>query len=409
MGKLGFGTEAAINLAGIGGGAALNAYLGKKEAEKYGLTPEEKQKLMIRRGLKGAALGALGTSLVTTPIIYSRAGRFVEKNGVRNAIKEYDPSALEYASNIAGGAALLGGIAGRFYGGDVRKKIDYAKQAMKYKDFNPETGRYETKGQSRMFAGGVANSIANLNKKGVSKGLSFGQKAANWWLKRSNAEKGAMIGAVGGAAVGAYKKGVKGALVGAAGGAAVGAGAGMAYGKWGKGALKDVGGLKYTHTHDQKHEGIATVQKEFGKEGAKNYMNNLAKTSQGTKLEGGGVHHDYGSMSSLSNNQQHLNYAGKVKQGTQSERALKGFEMKTARSKMKDLTNQGASVAEKGTKHLIGGKEVTIGGGGYIEGTRSKVFLKDGKVAGVVSLSDYFDYIPTKMFSRFTPVVKKYY
>lgn len=394
MGKLGFGTEAAINLAGIGGGAALNAYLGKKEAEKYGLTPEERQKLMIRRGLKGAALGAIGTSLVTTPIIYSRAGRFIEKNGVRNAIREYDPSALEYASNIAGGAALLGGVAGRFYGGDVRKKINYAKQAMKYKDFNPETGKFETKGQSRMFAG--ANKGA----------LSFGQKAANWWLRRSNAQKGAIIGAVGGAAIGGAKKGVKGALAGAAGGAAVGAGAGMAYGKWGKGALKDVGGLKYTHTYDQKHGGLQTVQKEFGKEGAKNYMNNLAKTSQGTKLEGGGVHHDYGSMSALSNNQQHLNQAGKIKQGTQSERALKGFEMKTGRAKMKDLTNQGASVAEKGTKHLIGGKEVTIGGGGYIEGTRSKVFLKDGKVAGVVSLSDYSDYVPTKMFS-YTPVVKK--
>ena len=230
MGKLGFGTEAAINLAGIGGGAAYNAYLGKKEAEKYGLTPEEKQKLMIRRGLKGAALGALGANLITAPVIASRASNFISKNGIKEAYKQYDPSALEYASGIAGNAALIGGIAGRFYGGDVRKKIDYAKQAMKYKNFNPETGRYETKGQSRLFAGGA------------NKALGFGAKALNWWNKRSDAQKGAIIGVVAGAGIGAYKKGVRGALMGAGAGAAVGAGAGMAYKKWGNGALKNTFG-----------------------------------------------------------------------------------------------------------------------------------------------------------------------
>lgn len=230
MGKINKG--AILQLAGIGGGAALNAYLGKKAAEKYGLSPEEKKKLMIRRGLKGAALGALGATAVNVAV----DGRNAIKNALKGDLSAItlpsvpkEKTLLEKVAKQGTRAALLGGIAGRFYGQDVKDKVRYAKDSMKYQGFNPETGKFETKGQSRLFAGGG--------------GLAgFGAKALNWWNKRSDAQKGAIIGGVAGAGIGAARKGVKGALVGAGVGAGAGALGGMAYKKWGNGALKNTFG-----------------------------------------------------------------------------------------------------------------------------------------------------------------------
>ena len=236
MGKLNKG--AVLQLAGIGGGAALNAYLGKKAAEKYGLSPEEKKKLMIRRGLKGAALGALGATAVNVAV----NGRNAIKNALKGDISAITlPSVpkkktlLEKVAKQGTRAALLGGIAGRFYGQDVKDKVRYAKDSMKFNGFNPETGKFETKGQARLFAdgGGLAG---------------FGAKALNWWNKRSDAQKGAIIGGVAGAGIGAARKGVKGALVGAGVGAGAGALGGMAYKKWGNGALKNTFGGDSTST-----------------------------------------------------------------------------------------------------------------------------------------------------------------
>lgn len=236
MGKLNKG--AVLQLAGIGGGAALNAYLGKKAAEKYGLSPEEKKKLMIRRGLKGAALGALGATAVNVAV----DGRNAIKNALKGDLSAItlpsvpkEKTLLEKVAKNGTRAALLGGIAGRFYGQDVKDKVRYAKDSMKYNGFNPETGKFETKGQSRLFAdgGGLAG---------------FGAKALNWWNKRSDAQKGAIIGGVAGAGIGAARKGVKGALVGAGVGAGAGALGGMAYKKWGNGALKNTFGGDYTST-----------------------------------------------------------------------------------------------------------------------------------------------------------------
>ena len=230
MGKLNKGSI--LQLAGIGGGAALNAYLGKKAAEKYGLSPEEKKKLMIRRGLKGAALGALGATAVNVAV----DGRNAIKNALKGDLSAItlpsvpkEKTLLEKVAKQGTRAALLGGIAGRFYGQDVKDKVRYAKDSMKYNGFNPETGKFETKGQSRLFAdgGGLAG---------------FGAKALNWWNKRSDAQKGAIIGGVAGAGIGAARKGVKGALVGAGVGAGAGALGGMAYKKWGNGALKNTFG-----------------------------------------------------------------------------------------------------------------------------------------------------------------------
>ena len=230
MGKLNKG--AILQLAGIGGGAALNAYLGKKAAEKYGLSPEEKKKLMIRRGLKGAALGALGATAVNVAV----DGRKAIKSALSGDLSAItlpsvpkEKTLLEKVAKQGTRAALLGGIAGRFYGQDVKGKVNYAKNSTKYEGFNPETGKYETKGQARLFAdgGGLAG---------------FGAKALNWWNKRSDAQKGAIIGGVAGAGIGAARKGVKGALVGAGVGAGAGALGGMAYKKWGNGALKNTFG-----------------------------------------------------------------------------------------------------------------------------------------------------------------------
>ena len=219
-----FKTEAAIQLAGIGGGAALNAYLGKKAAEKYGLSPEEKKKLMIRRGLKGAALGAIGSTLATAPITGIKSAKAIMSGD--DSIFTENPSLLENIAKYGRRTALVGGLAGHFYGQDVKNKIKYAKDSENYKGFNPETGKFKTKGQSRLFAdgGGLAG---------------FGAKALNWWNKRSDAQKGAIIGGVAGAGIGAARKGVKGALVGAGVGAGAGALGGMAYKKWGNGALKN--------------------------------------------------------------------------------------------------------------------------------------------------------------------------
>lgn len=222
-----FKTEAAIQLAGIGGGAALNAYLGKKAAEKYGLSPEEKRKLMIRRGLKGAAIGAIGSTLATAPITGIKSAKAIMSGD--DSIFTENPSLLENIAKYGRRTALVGGLAGHFYGQDVKDKIKYAKDSENYKGLNPETGKFETKGQSRLFAdgGGLAG---------------FGAKALNWWNKRSDAQKGAIIGGVAGAGIGAARKGVKGALVGAGVGAGAGALGGMAYKKWGNGALKNTFG-----------------------------------------------------------------------------------------------------------------------------------------------------------------------
>lgn len=219
MGKLSFNDAAAIQLAGIGGGAALNAYLGKKEADKYGLSPEEKKTLMIRRGLKGAALGALGASAITVPIVFNRTGRALNDNPNFDPYKDIKPG-LSPVSSTATNLSLLGGIGGHFYGQDVRRKVDRLKRKQEQLE--------DTKTQARLFADGGGK----LDE--------FGKKAMDWWSKRSNTQKGAIIGGVAGAGIGAAKKGIKGAVAGAAGGAAVGAGAGMAYNKWGNGALKDV-------------------------------------------------------------------------------------------------------------------------------------------------------------------------
>lgn len=218
MGKISFNDAAAIQLAGIGGGAALNAYLGKKEADKYGLSPEEKRTLMIRRGLKGAALGALGASAITVPIVWNRTGRALNDNPNLNPYTDIKPG-LSPVSSTTTNLSLLGGIGGHFYGQDVRRKVGRLKRQQELED---------TKTQARLFA------------EGGGKLAEFGKKAMDWWNKRSNTQKGAIIGGVAGAGIGAAKKGVKGAVVGAAGGAAVGAGAGMAYNKYGNGALKDV-------------------------------------------------------------------------------------------------------------------------------------------------------------------------
>ena len=210
--KITFNDLSALKLAGIGGGAAINAYLGKREAEKYNLTPEEKKKLMIRRGLKGAALGALGTGLVSSPIISSRVNEAV------NSGSPVSSNTFNKISDIAGISSVIGGIGANFYGRDVRKKINKLKKE-------------EVKAQSnlKLFAdgGGLAG---------------FGAKALNWWNKRSDAQKGAIIGGVAGAGIGAARKGVKGALVGAGVGAGAGALGGMAYKKWGNGALKNTFG-----------------------------------------------------------------------------------------------------------------------------------------------------------------------
>lgn len=116
-------------------------------------------------------------------------------------------------------AIQLAGIGGHFYGQDVRRKVDRLKRQQELED---------TKTQARLFADGGG------------KLAEFGKKAMDWWNKRSNTQKGAIMGGLAGAGIGAAKKGLKGAVAGAAGGAAVGAGAGMAYNKWGNGALKDV-------------------------------------------------------------------------------------------------------------------------------------------------------------------------
>ena len=230
-----FKTEAALQLAGIGGGAALNAYLGKKAAEKYGLSPEEKRKLLIRRGLKGAAIGAIGSTLATAPITGIKSAKAIMSGD--DSIFTENPSLIENIAKYGRRTALVGGLAGHFYGQDVKNKIKYAKDSENYKGFNPETGKYETKGQARLFAdgGGLAG---------------FGAKALNWWNKRSDAQKGAIIGGVAGAGIGAAKKGVKGALVGAGVGAGAGALGGMAYKKWGNGALKNTfGGVSTSSTN----------------------------------------------------------------------------------------------------------------------------------------------------------------
>lgn len=219
MGKISFNDAAAIQLAGIGVGAALNAYLGKKEADKYGLSPEEKRTLMIRRGLKGAALGALGASTITIPTVMNRTSKAFDTNPDFNPYTDIKPG-LSAVSGPASNLSILGGIGGHFYGQDVRRKVDRLKRQQEELE--------DTKTQARLFA------------EGGGKLAEFGKKAMDWWNKRSNTQKGAIIGGVAGAGIGAAKKGIKGAVAGAAGGAAVGAGAGMAYNKWGNGALKNV-------------------------------------------------------------------------------------------------------------------------------------------------------------------------
>ena len=216
--KITFNDLSALKLAGIGGGAAINAYLGKREAEKYNLTPEEKKKLMIRRGLKGAALGALGTGLVSSPIISSRVKEAV------NSGSPVESNTFNKISDIAGISSLIGGIGANFYGRDVRKKINKLKKE-----------EVKTQSNLKLFAdgGGLAG---------------FGAKALNWWNKRSDAQKGAIIGGVAGSGIGAARKGVKGALVGAGVGAGAGALGGMAYKKWGNGALKSTFGGNSTNS-----------------------------------------------------------------------------------------------------------------------------------------------------------------
>ena len=223
----------------------------------------------------------------------------------------------------------------------------------------------------------------------------FGSKALNWWNKRSDAQKGAIIGGVAGAGIGAAKKGVKGAVVGAAGGAAVGAGAGMAYKKWGNGALKNAFGKSSTTagttgvTSQATDDHIALSNKNRGKSQFKAQKNRAIRTGES------------------------LIY-GKGNQSDSMKRALNQGVNDVTTSGKTGMTRlgYGTDISEYANQNKLNlskaGDVITKGNGAqyqkYVDANGKSYMhqISTGK------FSQYLDFIPTKMFSKYFPVVKRY-
>ena len=216
-------------LAGTIGGAGLNTYLAKKEADKWGLEGADRRNLMIRRGLKGAALGTLAGGAVGAGLSFGG----VKKSALEGKVPAFNT--FDRVSGTIGNASILGGIAGRFVGRDVRKRINDAEKLQKYgQDPNAVAGiNVKSQSDTNMTAPKMGESVSDvkLAQRIKNAAKSTGQFLGNNWI--GGASGAAALGA-GGAYLGgkvAQRRGgnvtkgrVVGGALGAIGGYAAGAG-----------------------------------------------------------------------------------------------------------------------------------------------------------------------------------------
>lgn len=228
---------------------------------------------------------------------------------------------------------------------------------------------------------------------GADKALGFGAKALNWWNKRSNAQKGAMIGAVGGAAIGGAKKGVKGALAGAAGGAAVGAGAGYAYGKWGKGALKNAFGNGGNSGVGQTSQHTDDYLKKANQNNGKSQL-----TSQKNRAIHTGESRIYGKG----------NQSDSMKRATVQGVTDVTKSQKTGMTRLGYGTDIDKYADQNKLKLSKSGDVITHGNGATYQKYVDEAGNSFMHQIGTGKFSRYTNFVPTKMFSKYFPVVKTY-